>query len=315
MRWFEFDTSYASGFQHRRLPRLQFIDTDHPNLMPFGFVDPSSVLRAAYLMPAFNHGETKHFLSRPSPLARQPDDNDTDFMYYYVCMYVTHHVCAAQHTHTLCLCRFVYRDTYMRHLGGGIGHREQGVSLARSQEHALRHKRTGRIHMEATAGWRTITNTQVDVDSSLDADEDSDSESEDEDGVEYHFRGLLDSDKEEFPDNFSNSSHESRDSVADFYAMAGLRGRDRASSADEEAGRDHEGDEDDTGRTGEGNENHGVENYARQRGTEDDDDDLGSVDGRASDFGEGDQVMAGNVEHDEDYYMDDMYEAEGFAHL
>ncbi|TFK79623.1 hypothetical protein K466DRAFT_505253, partial [Polyporus arcularius HHB13444] len=251
VRWFELDTSYASGFQHRRLPRLQFIDDDHPSLMPFGFVDPSSVLRAAYLMPAFNHGETKHFLSRPSPLARQPSDNDADFMYYHVCM-------------------FVDRDTYMRYLGGGVGHREHGVSLARSQEHASRHKRTGRIHMEATAGWHT------------------DSESEDETGMDYHFRGLSDSDEDDIPDNFSDSSHESGDSVADFYAMAGLRARDRrAPSADEEEDDDRE----------------------------DDHDDLGSVDGRASDFDEGDRAMAGNVECDEDYYMDDVYEEEGFARL
>ncbi|KAI0684253.1 hypothetical protein C8T65DRAFT_593884, partial [Cerioporus squamosus] len=85
VRWFELDTSYVSGFQHRRLPRLQFVDADHPSLNPFGFIDPSNVLRASYLMPAFNHGETKHLLG-PSPLARRPMDNDADFMYYYVCM-------------------------------------------------------------------------------------------------------------------------------------------------------------------------------------------------------------------------------------
>ncbi len=87
VRWFELDTSYASGFQHRRLPRLQFVEANHSDIMPFGFVDPSCVIRASYLMPAFNHGETKHLLG-PSTLARRPVDNEADFLYYYVCMCV-----------------------------------------------------------------------------------------------------------------------------------------------------------------------------------------------------------------------------------
>ncbi len=100
VRWFEVDTSYPSGFQHRRHPRVQFVDANDPEEAPFGFVDPAAVIRASYLMPAFNNGETKHLL-KPSPLARQSAslnlNDDTDFLYYYVCMYVQLLPCAGVH--------------------------------------------------------------------------------------------------------------------------------------------------------------------------------------------------------------------------
>ncbi|TFK86961.1 hypothetical protein K466DRAFT_491799, partial [Polyporus arcularius HHB13444] len=123
VRWFEVDTSYPSGFQHRRHPRVQFVDANDPDETPFGFVDPGAVIRPSYLMPAFNDGETKRLL-KPSPLARQPSaSNRSDGLIFSITM-------------------FIDRAMYMRYLGGGVGHREQGVSVARSREHAKRSKRT-----------------------------------------------------------------------------------------------------------------------------------------------------------------------------
>ncbi|KAI0365929.1 hypothetical protein BV20DRAFT_953360, partial [Pilatotrama ljubarskyi] len=87
VRWFELDVSdkYMSGFQERRLPRLRFIDTADPNKTPFGFVDPSDVLRGAYIIPAFAYGTTGDLLP-PSRLARRAADNDEDYELYYACM-------------------------------------------------------------------------------------------------------------------------------------------------------------------------------------------------------------------------------------
>ena len=91
VRWFEHDLSYLAGFQHCRLPRLQFINASDPDNTPFSFVDPDDIIRGAYLIPTFNHGATSDLLG-PSKLARHlvdySDDQD-DYCYYYACLYVS----------------------------------------------------------------------------------------------------------------------------------------------------------------------------------------------------------------------------------
>ncbi|TBU26171.1 hypothetical protein BD311DRAFT_849925, partial [Dichomitus squalens] len=90
VRWFERDLSYKAGFQHRRLPRLQFLDANDPDNVSFSFADPEDILRAAYLIPAFEHGGTTELLG-PSRLARRLKDDggdDDDWCYFHVCMYV-----------------------------------------------------------------------------------------------------------------------------------------------------------------------------------------------------------------------------------
>ena len=56
----------------------------------FGFIDPDDILRATFLMPAFDHGTTNEYLP-PSRLARRrPDDDiDLDYRFYYVSMSVS----------------------------------------------------------------------------------------------------------------------------------------------------------------------------------------------------------------------------------
>ena len=85
VRWFERDTQYPAGFEHRRLPRLRFMDAEDPDSSAFGFIDPYDVVCASYLMPAFAHGVTEDLLPGASPLARR-DGSDDDWSYYYVCM-------------------------------------------------------------------------------------------------------------------------------------------------------------------------------------------------------------------------------------
>ncbi|KZT68005.1 hypothetical protein DAEQUDRAFT_728551 [Daedalea quercina L-15889] len=100
IRWFGRDTSAPGGFKARRLHRVGFIAHDEPNA--FGFLDPAQVLRASHLIPGFAYGKTTEYL-QPS-IARQPEDKDEDYVYYYVGM-------------------FVDRDMLMRYLGGAVGHK------------------------------------------------------------------------------------------------------------------------------------------------------------------------------------------------
>ena len=86
VRWFEYASSHPSGFQHRALPRVFFPDALDPDEHPFGFVDPDLVIRASYLMPAWDHGKTSDEYLATSKLARQDTDDTEDFQYYYVCM-------------------------------------------------------------------------------------------------------------------------------------------------------------------------------------------------------------------------------------
>ncbi|KAK7689177.1 hypothetical protein QCA50_007868 [Cerrena zonata] len=100
VRWYGEDKNWVHGPSVKRLPRLGFIPHDQP--APFGFVDPADVVRAAHLIPAFAHGKTDCYLP-PSQAARSPSENDKDWTYQYVNI-------------------FVDRDTFMRHRGGGVGH-------------------------------------------------------------------------------------------------------------------------------------------------------------------------------------------------
>lgn len=84
VRWYKRDGSYLSGFQHRRLPRLEFVGADDPDIDAFGFVDPTDVLRGAYILPCFVSGTTVDHLPSDS-IARQ-DGEEEDYVYYYVCM-------------------------------------------------------------------------------------------------------------------------------------------------------------------------------------------------------------------------------------
>jgi len=83
VRWYEKDTSYEDGFQSLRLPRLSFVDRS--DVDAHGFINPSTVLRAAHLIPGFHHD-----LEDPQPL---PNCHATRFLaddwrYYYVNMHV-----------------------------------------------------------------------------------------------------------------------------------------------------------------------------------------------------------------------------------
>lgn len=83
VRWYGYDTYARSGFKARRLHQIGFLDS-HEDKGAFGFIDPSDVIRAVHLIPAFKLGTTSEFL--PPSIARREDEDDEDYERYYVAM-------------------------------------------------------------------------------------------------------------------------------------------------------------------------------------------------------------------------------------
>ncbi|KIJ60802.1 hypothetical protein HYDPIDRAFT_116648 [Hydnomerulius pinastri MD-312] len=104
IRWFRRDTMFESGWNAKRLHRLEFFDQESPS-DAFGFLDPDSVVRGVHLIPAFAYGATEELLG-PSFVRRRKEavERHKDWRYFYVNM-------------------FVDRDMFMRLRGGGIGHK------------------------------------------------------------------------------------------------------------------------------------------------------------------------------------------------
>lgn len=80
VRWFGRDTSFRSGFSHKRYPRIGFDDPEYA----FAFLDPDQIIRGVHLIPGFAHGKSSAALG-PS-CARLPSDKDQDWLYFYVNM-------------------------------------------------------------------------------------------------------------------------------------------------------------------------------------------------------------------------------------
>ncbi|KZV87861.1 hypothetical protein EXIGLDRAFT_571190, partial [Exidia glandulosa HHB12029] len=85
IRWFGEDPDWQDGWSKRRLPRVGFVPIRDPDA--FGFIDPATVLRASYLMPAFSEGRTSTLLPFDKSIARRVGEKD-DFVNYYVGVFV-----------------------------------------------------------------------------------------------------------------------------------------------------------------------------------------------------------------------------------
>lgn len=85
VRWYGYDAHVCSGFKARRLHQIGFLDS-HEDNGAFGFIDPSDVIRAIHLIPAFKLGKSSEFL--PPSIARREDEGDGDYVRYYVSMCV-----------------------------------------------------------------------------------------------------------------------------------------------------------------------------------------------------------------------------------
>lgn len=82
VRWFGIDIEHQYGWRAKHIPMIGFSELSDPDA--FGFVNPSHILRAAHLIPAFHFGQTNTLL--PHSLARSASENDHDWLCYYVNM-------------------------------------------------------------------------------------------------------------------------------------------------------------------------------------------------------------------------------------
>lgn len=82
VRWLGIVPHHQWGFKNASLPKVGFVP-DLPDHAPFGFLDPSWVLRASHLIPVFSEGRTQELLAPGPSLARLPGETD-DWTAFYV---------------------------------------------------------------------------------------------------------------------------------------------------------------------------------------------------------------------------------------
>lgn len=121
VRWYGFDTKVQSGFKARRLCQIGFLDSTK-DAYAFGFIDPDDVIRAIHLIPRFQLGKTSLLL--PPSMARHEDEEDEDYLRYYIAMYVSF---SRSQVLLITFIRFVDRDMFARF--GGLG---PGLKAVRS---------------------------------------------------------------------------------------------------------------------------------------------------------------------------------------
>jgi hypothetical protein len=83
VRWFGRDTTPTPGWKTKRLLRLAFVPGNDERA--FGFINPSQVIRAVHLIPAFKWGKVTKLLTK-SVVARGLSDPVHDWQLYYVSM-------------------------------------------------------------------------------------------------------------------------------------------------------------------------------------------------------------------------------------
>ncbi|TCD66065.1 hypothetical protein EIP91_001873 [Steccherinum ochraceum] len=221
VRWFKRDPTALGGWVARRLPRISFTDSTAPEDGPsFGFLDPAMVIRGVHLMPAYAHGHTSDLLG-PS-IVRQPKENDEDWAYYYVGL-------------------FVDRDMFMRFLGGGVGHRGAAPATHRPTRRPARPEYTW---TEATATPAAVTSTHGTIESGPSVEElerddgrvDEEDELDEEEEEDYGYAPLH-MDEAEGEDE-GEDGDEGEDEVEDPDADDGLGAEDGEGDAYEEESSD-----------------------------------------------------------------------------
>ncbi|KAJ3874470.1 hypothetical protein F5051DRAFT_443301 [Lentinula edodes] len=101
VRWLGTEPDYRPGQKIAKLPKVGFVPKDDE--FAFGFLNPSQVIRACHLIPAFVHGKSNDLLATRLPTAARKVGESEDWLNYYVMI-------------------FVDRDMFMRYHGGAIGH-------------------------------------------------------------------------------------------------------------------------------------------------------------------------------------------------
>ena len=79
--WLGQDLMYKAGWEAHQLHHIEFIpDTEEGGA--FGFLNPSDIIQAVHLIPAFTHGKTSQLLR--FSMAWQPHENNEDWVGFYV---------------------------------------------------------------------------------------------------------------------------------------------------------------------------------------------------------------------------------------
>jgi hypothetical protein len=116
VRWMERGSLQLRGENSSQYTRISFIQHSVVPGEAFGFVDPSHIIRACHLIPAFNLGRTRDQLG-PS-MAR---DAKGDWKAFYANRYDPHAIFTRMYSFPWCTSRFVDRDAFARFSGIGIG--------------------------------------------------------------------------------------------------------------------------------------------------------------------------------------------------
>ncbi|KAF8839845.1 hypothetical protein BDN67DRAFT_904778, partial [Paxillus ammoniavirescens] len=81
VRWFGTCPGHRSGLKAGWLPKIGFVPCS--DTAPFGFLDPTLVIRAAHLIPAFADGRGCHLLPAGRSAGRRRDEED-DWVSFYI---------------------------------------------------------------------------------------------------------------------------------------------------------------------------------------------------------------------------------------
>ena len=241
---------------------------------------------------------------------------------------------------------------YMRYLGGGVGHREEGVSVETSQAHVQRASRGARARRrESTNGARISGYASNSGDDQMDISDDNGSSSGDNDndidnGSVVSYADLPSRDDEPTDTNMEHHSYVCNCETFDrgtnetYREDEDKRARERKDDEDEDEYEDdeeedeHEDDEDEDEREDDEDEDerdheredadadegeHEGEDEEEREDDEDaeDDEDEDEEDGHVGDDGD-DEVAdrsARRAHEDEDFHYDYEYEAQGYARL
>jgi hypothetical protein len=191
VRWFGHNYKFKSGIKHRRLPRIGFVPDDQD---PMAFINPSDVIRAVHIIPAYKYGRTDIYLGpsvarvASADACRATDDEDEDWVYYYVNMYAPSSLLIplADSIST----RFVDRDMWVRFSGeGGVGHHSNRAPATKPNpprdvdaDDAAAAADPAALAREAAASRDSTAEIQPDGDENDVEDEDEDEDEDDLDG-------------------------------------------------------------------------------------------------------------------------------------
>ncbi|KZP26571.1 hypothetical protein FIBSPDRAFT_781724, partial [Athelia psychrophila] len=157
VRWFGMVEGHRHGLRVARLPKVGFIKEGDAT-PAFGFLDPSLVVRACHLIPAFNLGKTTRLLSpTTTTTAARAFGELEDWMAFYVNI-------------------FADRDMFMREVGQGVGH----FAFHQDDDHASTEEETDE-EMEDIIRTCGVTGEDGHDEDSDQVEDDADSDGEDED--------------------------------------------------------------------------------------------------------------------------------------